>query len=618
MWEYVRKGDRGIRLQHNRQIVAGEWVEAMQMPVPVTMRKHADGGEVQYPEGTVFLGVVWKPWAWDLVKKGKIRGFSIGGSSGRIPIEPASMEKAQTKPDVLLPAFVTVKGRRFVIRPEENAILISDGHARHQVSANDLLDAVSKSSDELFGWSMEDRKSVHRQLTLEPPHGLWFRNFDGTWLLAKKKTFASRSDAARYAANIRWQNYHTKVMTSLKDQSETLAKRVKFAADGMPATGPLGMPRTVAGLQLAHRMPSLAGHVDFDKIVAKMSEGNPEKFAADAKVPDPSYEMLRRYMTPERRQIHDALIDSQFAGKTSVKGRDPEYTFLGGGGGSGKTTLLETVGPDGQPIVKVPTRSATPKMKPDGTPDLDENGQPRMSARESGQRDAIEINSDDMKEFMPEYRALTKGGPQGSVTTASGKVLTYDAGRSPSELARYKAANFVHEETSYIAKAVNSRAIKMGMDVVMDGTADGGTGKQAKKLLEVQNALTKTGRPYKTRLIMATVPTNDAVLRGAERAVKTGRLVPEKAMREAHAGASNSFKEILDSTDKGYDSFEGWDTRTKPPTKFMEGTNKSLKITDQKVYDEFIAKGNEPTGTTDFGKKAMVDAGIPLEAIQGS
>ena len=60
LWEYVRSGDRGIRLQHNRDIVAGEWVEAMSFPTPVTiaMNKDANEKQVTYPAGTVFLGML--------------------------------------------------------------------------------------------------------------------------------------------------------------------------------------------------------------------------------------------------------------------------------------------------------------------------------------------------------------------------------------------------------------------------------------------------------------------------------------------------------------------------------------------------------------------------------
>lgn len=90
LWDYVKSGDRRIRLQHNKNVVAGEWVETMTWPYPVTvpMRK-ADGSEspVTYPSGTVFMGVQWEPWAWELVKKGKLTGYSIGGKSERMMVD---------------------------------------------------------------------------------------------------------------------------------------------------------------------------------------------------------------------------------------------------------------------------------------------------------------------------------------------------------------------------------------------------------------------------------------------------------------------------------------------------------------------------------------------------
>ena len=90
LWEYVKKGDRRIRLQHNRDIVAGEWVETMTWPYPVTVpMTKADGTseDVTYPTGTVFMGVQWEPWAWELVKKGKLTGYSIGGKAERMLVD---------------------------------------------------------------------------------------------------------------------------------------------------------------------------------------------------------------------------------------------------------------------------------------------------------------------------------------------------------------------------------------------------------------------------------------------------------------------------------------------------------------------------------------------------
>jgi len=90
LWAYVKNGDRQIRLQHNKNVVAGEWVEAMTWPYPVTVpMTKADGTvvDVSYPTGTVFMGVQWKDWAWELVKAGKLSGYSIGGKSERVLVD---------------------------------------------------------------------------------------------------------------------------------------------------------------------------------------------------------------------------------------------------------------------------------------------------------------------------------------------------------------------------------------------------------------------------------------------------------------------------------------------------------------------------------------------------
>lgn len=81
-WEYVRRGNRTIFLQHDRRVPAGELVEIMAVPQPVEFGK-ADGQKVSYPAGTVFAGVVWAEWAWPLVKAGHVRGLSIGGHAFR-------------------------------------------------------------------------------------------------------------------------------------------------------------------------------------------------------------------------------------------------------------------------------------------------------------------------------------------------------------------------------------------------------------------------------------------------------------------------------------------------------------------------------------------------------
>ena len=101
LWNYVKSGDRRIRLQHNKSVVAGEWVEAMTWPYPVTVpMTKADGTseDVTYPAGTVFMGTQWEPWAWELVKKGKLTGYSIGGKAERMLVDLPEPELKKYNP----------------------------------------------------------------------------------------------------------------------------------------------------------------------------------------------------------------------------------------------------------------------------------------------------------------------------------------------------------------------------------------------------------------------------------------------------------------------------------------------------------------------------------------
>ena len=68
--------------------VAGKCYMVMPVEFTTTVTK-ADGTTAQhtYPAGTPFLGVKWEPYAWELIKAGKLRGYSIGGSSERILVD---------------------------------------------------------------------------------------------------------------------------------------------------------------------------------------------------------------------------------------------------------------------------------------------------------------------------------------------------------------------------------------------------------------------------------------------------------------------------------------------------------------------------------------------------
>jgi len=89
LWEWVRKGDRTIYLQHSEK-AAGEMVELLTWPFPIETSLDVPGEGVTkyaFPEDTPFMGVVWEDWAWDMVKAGELRGYSIGGRAKRLEVE---------------------------------------------------------------------------------------------------------------------------------------------------------------------------------------------------------------------------------------------------------------------------------------------------------------------------------------------------------------------------------------------------------------------------------------------------------------------------------------------------------------------------------------------------
>jgi hypothetical protein len=113
VWDYVRSNDRRIRLQHNRDVVAGEWVEVMSFPYELTVPITTPSGIITshtYPPHTVFLGVIWEEWAWEKVKNGEILGYSIGGKAERLYVD---MEKSDpTVSDVHVDTIMNPKKKK--------------------------------------------------------------------------------------------------------------------------------------------------------------------------------------------------------------------------------------------------------------------------------------------------------------------------------------------------------------------------------------------------------------------------------------------------------------------------------------------------------------------------
>jgi hypothetical protein len=96
LWDWVQKGDRTIYLQHSNK-PAGEMVELLTWPFEIeTSLDVPNQGVTKYrfPKDTPFMGVIWDNWAWDMVKGGELRGYSIGGRAKRLEVELPEMQVA--------------------------------------------------------------------------------------------------------------------------------------------------------------------------------------------------------------------------------------------------------------------------------------------------------------------------------------------------------------------------------------------------------------------------------------------------------------------------------------------------------------------------------------------
>lgn len=224
--------------------------------------------------------------------------------------------------------------------------------------------------------------------------------------------------------------------------------------------------------------------------------------------------------TPERQALHDEIVRNAVEGVP--KSENPTYHLTGGGPAAGKSTMIKQGGAD------VPTG-----------------------------KKAVQVNADDVKEQLPEYRQMT-------------------AASDP------RAAAFSHEESSYVAKRIQAAGMERGCDVVLDGTGNSSEKSVRKKI--------DTARAHGYRVVAnyATVPTDIAVTRAAARGQKTGRYIPESVTRGTHSSVSRVFPKVATH----FDEVTLWDT-TGAPKVIARGKRGSLSITDQDGWESFIAKGNE-------------------------
>lgn len=173
---------------------------------------------------------------------------------------------------------------------------------------------------------------------------------------------------------------------------------------------------------------------------------------------------------------------------------------------------------------------------------------------------AVMIDPDAIKGMLPEYREMVESRD------------------------RY-AAFGAHEESGDIAKRLHAEAMAQGLDLVVDGTGNSGPGKFVAKIERV------LGAGYDTDVLYVTVPTEVAVERAMLRAARSGRYVPERVIRDAHAAVSRNALDVLRI--EGLGNVTVVDNRGSGPQAIYRRQGGRLLTMDRGLYDEFIAKGHE-------------------------
>jgi predicted ABC-type ATPase len=486
-----------------------------------------------YPAGTVFLGVVWDPWAWQLVLDGKLRGFSIGGKAERILADiPAPDVAKAMEPVAKHPGHPDQKvhaGRRGP--GMESADIAS---AKGALGKRGASLAYNESYDQAL-------EGLSGKVDLTPMVANRTASLQGRLTEFRAATPGSDLHQSLAEVTLNHQGFIDGA-TGAKRQVKRMLFSGEMTGGYTLAVGPWGKAAEPVVKHPGH--PDQKVHaggkgrlstVSSDGVDSGPRGATPRRGMGDTSVSDEDYAALAQgsagahlvgrrpdgspVFTPERQALHDKYVSEQLDGIPTSS--DPTFHMLGGGPAAGKSTMLNSGGVD------VP-----------------------------GKGKAAQINADDAKEALPEYRAMT-------------------AARDP------RAAAFAHEESSYLAKRVQAAALERRVDVVLDGTGDSSPESVMGKVGKAR------GHGYKVNAHYATVPTDMAVERATARGLKTGRVVPETVIRGTHKSVSQVFPQVHHTFDQVnlYDTSSG-------ASLIASGAGGRLTVHDKDAYAAFLAKGD--------------------------
>lgn len=230
-----------------------------------------------------------------------------------------------------------------------------------------------------------------------------------------------------------------------------------------------------------------------------------------------------RYIRP-RRALHAAIVEHYLskAGNPKPEGERTIY-FMGGGPSSLKSTALKS-----------------------GVTNIPES--------------TLKIDTDEIKEFLPEYREWVEWGVG-------------------------DAANLTQDESKHITQLVSRELIDGGHDFVMDTTGNGSYPGFKSRL----EGLRENGHR-----IVAHYMTNDienALELNQKRFKETGRKVPESDVRYIHSHVSRNVPKAL--KEGLFDELYLYDTNDLEggPRLILSAKDGKIKIHDPKAYKSFLDKG---------------------------
>ena len=245
--------------------------------------------------------------------------------------------------------------------------------------------------------------------------------------------------------------------------------------------------------------------------------------------------------TPERKALHEQIINSVLEGVTPVD--NPIMWMNGGGPGSGKSTLTTGVNAE--------------------ITNYDPN--------------SVVLDPDKIKEMLPE------------VQEAKERVLAGEGSEQDIDW-----ANLSHEESSYLAKRVHQAALDRGVNLVFDGTGDGGLESVRAKIAEARS------RGYGVQANYLAVLPETGLERALQREGKTTRRVPRAVIIKTYNNIGEIFPELVEAGD--FDMVRLFDNNGPQGTQaelILEASDGNINVLDQEAYDRFRTARISTEGTGD-------------------